>query len=34
MSTAVSNRLARFISWWEAEILNHPWLVLLLGAQT
>lgn len=31
MSSPISNRLARFISWWEAEILNHPWLVLLLA---
>lgn len=31
MSAPISGRLARFISWWEAEILNHPWLVLLLS---
>jgi hopanoid biosynthesis associated RND transporter like protein HpnN len=31
MSAPISSRLARFIAWWEAEILNHPWLVLLLS---
>ncbi|HLF98237.1 MAG TPA: MMPL family transporter [Methylococcaceae bacterium] len=31
MSAPISRRLTRFISWWEAEILNHPWLVLLLA---
>jgi hopanoid biosynthesis associated RND transporter like protein HpnN len=25
------NRMARYISWWEAEILNHPWLVLVFS---